>query len=100
MRNLLVTILFFFGLGFSNCSNDDCGNISSPPYFDIQSIAELNHFRNVENSVENISEELTVQLEEYAGLSIEFDVEYISFRQDIFDFSLMNSLLACTPIPH
>ncbi len=102
MKHIGLTILMVIGFCFTNCSNDDlnCGNFESRPFFDIQSLEELRHYSVLDNIQKVLEDSSTVQLNEYAGLSMWFDVEYIvNSQKSNYDFSIINTLLACTPEP-
>jgi len=106
MKQVSLTILLVIGFCFSNCSDDDndCGNFVSLPHFDIQSLDDSSHYLLKENTTEILTDSSSVAYDDYAGFSIQFEVDYIAQleqrSQRNWNFSLMNSVLACTPFPN
>lgn len=101
IRTKVLVLALVVGLPLQMCSpeNDNdcnCGPITGS-YFDIKGMESAN-YRNIdENSVRRMLENETVPYSEYAGLWIEYEVDYISQRRSKpSSFSMINSAYACS----
>ena len=99
-RTLLLTSILFLGVTFQNCSDPHCVccdlELSAPgDFFDIEGIGSIKHVDK--NRV--YFESNQIRFEDYDYFSLDFMVDYISFKQSRkFNFSLMNSAFACSPL--
>ena len=99
-RTLLLTSILFLGVTFQNCSDPHCVccdlELRAPgDFFDIEGIGSIKHVDK--NRV--YFESNQIRFEDYDYFSLDFMVDYISFKQSRkFNFSLMNSAFACSPL--
>lgn len=103
IRTKVLVFILVIGLPLQMCSpenGDDCncGPITGK-YFDINGM-ELNNYKKVgENSINRMIENEAVSYEEYAGLGVEYEVDYISRKNTRKPaFSLIPSAYACSCI--
>lgn len=103
IRTKVLVFILVIGLPLQMCSpeNDDdcnCGPITGK-YFDIQGM-DLENYKNVdENAVSPMMPNEAVPYDEYAGLRINYDVDYISQgRAKKPSFSFIQSAYACSCI--
>ena len=103
IRTKILVFALVIGLPLQMCSpeNDDgcnCGPITGV-YFDIKGM-ELNNYKKTgENSVGRLQENEVVSYANYAGLGVEYEVDYISQRRPKRpSFSLISSAYACSCI--
>ncbi len=101
IRVRVLVLGLVIGLPLQMCSpeaSDDCN--CSPitgSYFDIKGM-EMSNYRKIdENSVKRMLENEAVPYSEYEGLSVEYQVDYISHRSHAQpSFSMINSAYACS----
>ncbi|WP_310992770.1 hypothetical protein [Aequorivita marina] len=103
IRTKILVFALVVGLPLQMCSPENyddcnCGPIAGA-FFDIKGM-ELDNFKKTgENSIGIIEENEAVTYNEYAGLGIDYDVEYISQnRPKKPSFSLIQSAYACSCI--
>jgi len=99
-KTFFLTLLLVTGFTFQNCDPFDC---NCPPfsggYFDIQGIDLINYKKRGNSSVDKLLENEEVKFSDYSGLTIDYIVEYHSnncHQKKTWDFSIMNSALACS----
>ncbi|AFL81241.1 hypothetical protein Aeqsu_1762 [Aequorivita sublithincola DSM 14238] len=106
IKNIKTKVLVFvlvIGLPLQMCSpidDDDCNcGVVTGKYFDINGM-ELKNYKKVgENSVNLMIPNEAVSYEKYAGLTVEYSVDYISqSRPKRPSFSLIPSAYACSCI--
>ena len=101
-KKIFATFLFLTGLTFSNCGlyDDDC---NCPPvigaYFDIRGIESLVHHRKIPNtnSAPPMGDGETVPFDEYYGVLINYQLDYISqHKPEKPFFGSAGRLMACS----
>lgn len=102
-KTILLTLFLFFGFTFSNCNSDEfgCGDLSSSrPYFDIQDMLNVRHYIQQDNVFSPLPDSSAISFANYLGIAMEFDADFIAhhFDKKSWDFSLLPSALACSPI--
>lgn len=101
IRTRVLILALVVGLPLQMCSPENDDGCNCPPitgsFFDIKGM-ELESYRNIsENSVARMLENEVVPYAEYAGLWIEYEVDYISQRRAKRpSFSMISSAYACT----
>lgn len=96
-----MVLVLLIGLPLQMCSphnadDCDCGPITGR-YFDIKGMNLINYKRIAEFSVSPMRENEEITFAEYAGLSMEYIVDYVSQnRAKRSSFSLISSAYACS----
>ena len=101
LKTLVLTILLAIGFSFQNCSSDvicSCPDIAGE-FFDIQGLMVDSYGMGPNINGALLTENDTLKFEEYAGLQLQYQVEYVTSNcsgSKSWGFSLMNSALACS----
>ncbi|MFK7807158.1 MAG: hypothetical protein AB8F74_05075, partial [Saprospiraceae bacterium] len=98
-KQLILTSILFLGFTFNNCvdeQEDDCNFPNANPYFDIEGVK----INNLNLSGNILSENDTVELSDYYGMSLNYEVSYHAShfqRKKNWSFGTMNMAYGCTP---
>ena len=102
LKTLLLTTLLAVGFSFQNCTDDDV-NCNCPAilgeFFDIQGLMVDNYKAGPNILGTLLTENETLQYEDYEGLQLQYQVEYVATNcneKKSWGFSFMNSALACS----
>lgn len=100
IKTLVLTLILVVGFSFSNCDRNviDCNCPPVLDFFDIQGLELINYKKSGECCTDKISENEEVNFLDYHNLLIHYEVDYISQSHKNWNFSLMNSALACSCI--
>ncbi len=100
IKTCILTLVLAIGFSFSNCDpfDDDCNCPPVLDYFDIQGLELKSYKQSGECCKDEISENEEINFSDYHSLFLFYEVDYISQNHNHWNFSLMNSALACSCI--